>query len=288
MHAHATARSTGEHQKACYRVLVFGVLALFGPPAFGIPPSVYSAFYALLLVGYAVWGLRLTVLYHDDDSLGYLLALFDVALTLPLAVWGTESWMIGPLVGLWGAGVAATGILRYPRHLDLEAGPRGTIDAITGFRGPEELAPFVQASSSGAARRGGSYGLVHLRVCRFEELVCLGGRECADRAVAALGRRALREMGEATTAFRLRPDELAFVVADADGAALTDVARRVDAAFRPLVQGRKIDGTVGTAMCPHDGFEATELLRAATQGSRGSMAPATDSAPVRGTQVAVG
>jgi GGDEF domain-containing protein len=287
MHAHATARSSGEHQKACYRVLVFGVLALFGPPAFGIPPSVFSAFYALLLVGYAVWALRLTVLFHDDDSLGYLLTLFDVALTLPLAVWGTESWMIGPLVGLWGAGAAATVSLRYHRHLDSQVDPHGAIDQVTGFRGPGELAPFVQASSSAVARRGGSYGLVHLRVRRFEELVCLGGRECADRAVAVLGRRALREMSEAT-AFRLGADELAFVVADADAAALTDVARRTEAAFGRLVQGRKIDGTVGIAMCPQDGFEATELLRAATQGSRASMTLAIDSTRVRRTQVAVG
>jgi len=135
MHAHATARSTGEHQKACYRLLVIGVLAQFGPPAFGIPPSVFSACYALLLVGYAVWALRLTVVFHDDDSLGYLLTLFDVALTLPLAVWGTESWMIGPLVGLWGAGAAATAILRYRQQFDVQAGPRTSIDAITGLRG---------------------------------------------------------------------------------------------------------------------------------------------------------
>jgi len=137
------------------------------------------------------------------------------------------------------------------------------------------------------ARRGGSYGLVHLRVSRFEELVCLGGRECAERAVAVLGRRALHEMGEAT-AFRLRPDELAFVVAGADAAALTDVARRVDTAFGRLVQGRKIDGIVGIATCPDDGFEARELLHAATQGSGEGEASATDSSRVRRTQVAIG
>ncbi len=77
-----------ERQKAKYRIVVFGLLAVLGPPAFGFKVGALVALYSILLVAYSLWSLRLTVVFPNDSSLGYLLCLFDAALVMPLLVWG--------------------------------------------------------------------------------------------------------------------------------------------------------------------------------------------------------
>ena len=103
---------SGEHSKGRFRLPLLGLLALLGPFAFDLRVGLLSGLYSLILIGYALWALRLTVVFRDDAGLGYLLALFDVALTLPLVLWGRPSWALAPLVGAWVAGLTASIVIR--------------------------------------------------------------------------------------------------------------------------------------------------------------------------------
>src|SRR3990170_16495 len=103
---------SGEHSKGRYRLPLLGLLALFGPSVFDLRVGLFSALYSLILILYALWALRLTVVFRDDLGLGYLLALFDVALTLPLVLWGRPTWLLTPLVASWIVGLAASVFIR--------------------------------------------------------------------------------------------------------------------------------------------------------------------------------
>lgn len=267
MRAMTTATSMGEHQKACYRLLVLGVLALFGPPAFGLHSGWFTFLYGFLLVAYAVWAMRLTVLFHDDDHVGYLLTLFDVALTLPLVVWGKEPWLAGPLVALWVLGLSMSAMLQRRRRSERIAQAGGVVDAGTGFATVSTFLPAVERASSRAVREAEPYGVVSLRVHRFQELVSMNGRSAADRSLHTLGRRVLQEVREAEP-FRLRDDELVFLVPGACAGDLADLAIKASASCARLVDGRRLDASLGYAVCPRDGYDATELLRAAVTAGR--------------------
>src|SRR3990170_678762 len=124
---------SGEHSKGRYRLPVLGLLALFGPSVFGLRVGLFSALYSLILIVYALWSLRLTVVFRDDLGLGYLLALFDVALTLPLVVWGRPTWLLAPLVGAWIVGLAASVVIRW-REEKSRARSNVRVDPATGLR----------------------------------------------------------------------------------------------------------------------------------------------------------
>ncbi len=278
MHGVVTAQSSGEHQKACYRLMVFAILALFGPPAFGIPSGLFTLLYGGLLLGYAAWALRLTVLFHDEDQLGYLLTLFDIALTAPLVVWGREPSMVGPLVLLWVGGLSASAVMQRRRRLARIRPAQDGVDPGTGFRTGARLAREIESASSRVARGGEEYGLVVLRVQRYAELVALYGADFSQRALQTLARRVLYSH-RSTTTFRTREDELVFLLEDVHHTDLADLASAVGHACSRLVDGRRIDVSVGYAACPLDGYDAAELLRAAGLSGRGGRfraAPQTD------------
>jgi GGDEF domain-containing protein len=282
-----TATGKGEHQKACYRLLVFGVLALFGPPAFGLRPGWFTVLYGLLLVGYAFWAMRLTVLFHDDDHLGYLLTLFDVALTTPLVIWGREAWLAGPLVVLWLAGLSTSAVLQRRRRVQRWAQASGTQDPATGFATIGGFVPAVEQASSKTVRSDEPYGLLALRVHRFGELVALNGRTVADRSLHVLGRRVMQEARVAEP-FRLQDDELVFLVPGAGAGELAALAAAAGAACGRLVEGRRVDTSLGYAVCPRDGYDAAELLRVAGTSFRERPALSRDVAATGQARVAVG
>src|SRR5680860_1850366 len=135
MGALTTARSTRsrEHSKGRLRLPLLGLLALFGPSVFGLRVGLFSALYAFALIVYALWALRLTVVFRDDLGLGYLLALFDVALTLPLVLWGRPTWLLTPLVGSWIVGLATSVFIRSRQEKALSRRDL-LVDPATGLR----------------------------------------------------------------------------------------------------------------------------------------------------------
>ena len=265
----ATARSSrgGEQQKARYRLLVFGLLALFGPPAFGIPVGLLSALYAVTLLGYALWAMRLTVVFHDDDSVGYLLTLFDIVMTVPLVLWGTETWLTLPVAALWVAGVCASAMIQRRARVQQTLVQTSVVDRTTGFLTAARFDDSVDVEVELAESRCRGFALFTIRLNRFDELRVMQGPEAAERTMAALARRGQRAVGAEAQGFRLSRDVVALLVPGCSPAAAAELALEISRAQSALVDGRRADVLVGYAAAPRDGRVAAELYEAAADSA---------------------
>jgi GGDEF domain-containing protein len=253
---------SGEQRKALYRLPLLTLLALLGPSVFGLRVGYVSALYSLILVVYALWALRLTAVFRDDSGLGYLLALFDVALTLPLVVWGRPSWFLAPLVGAWVVGLIASVTIKS-RQENAYVREECAVDPATGLLASSSFREYVREHRQSDGQDE-CFGVLTLRVHRFGELVSLNGRDAADRSLVAVARRARREMACDTEAFRLAEDLVVFAGPVCGSLEASELAAAVSkAANRHLVDGRRIDSFVGYAVFPRDGYSADELVASA-------------------------
>lgn len=289
MSADTTARRfrSGEHLKGRYRLPLLGVLAALGPSAFGLRVGLLSGLYSLILVVYALWALRLTVVFRDDTGLGYLLSFFDVALTVPLVLWGRPTWLLAPLVLAWLAGLGVTVAIRS-REERARALVEALVDPASGLRTSACFREFVRDQGS-SLTDGGCFAVLTVRVQRFQELVAYYGRESAERALLAVARRACREAGGRIEAFRLGEDLLALAVPACGSVAAAELAANVSkGANRRLVEGRKIDTFVGYSVFPRDGLTADELVASAEAASAARVALRSPSLPAAvGARVSV-
>lgn len=276
-----------EHLKARYRLPILVVLAGLGPSAFGLRVGLLSGLYSAILVVYALWALRLTVVFRDDAGLGYLLSLFDVALTVPLVLWGRPTWLLVPLVTAWVLGLVASVTIRGQEER-LRAQVEALVDPASGLRTSACFREFVREEGLALADDG-CFSVLTVRVHRFHELVTYYGRDSAERALVAIARRASREAGEQIEAFRLGEDLLALAVPGCSPAEAAQVAVTVSrGANRRLVEGRKIDTFVGYAVFPRDGRTADELVASAEATTAARTAWRSPSLPVAvGARVSV-
>lgn len=283
----------GEHQKATYRLLVLGILALLGPPAFGIQVGFLSGIYSVLLVAYALWALRLAVVFRDDENLGLLLSLFDLVLTLPFLLWGSApTWSAAGCVALWTGGFLASARAKSGLRAARSVAARSLIDPASGFYAGHRFPAAVHVESEIADERKVAFAVVTVRVLRYEELLACHGPDAVDRAIGALSRRARHELGPDAEGFRLSDDLLVLVVPTYGP---VETAERAGALSRAvngrLIDGRRVDSFVGYAVFPRDGRTARELVEAA-EGSTPARAAGRTASGVRdvagGARVAVG
>lgn len=276
----------GEHQKGRYRLLVLGILALFGPPAFGIQVGFFSGVYSVVLVLYALWALRLTVVFHDDENLGFLLCLFDVAVTLPFILWGSgPTWLAAASVILWMGGFFASMRLKSSRRSDRSVAGARLVDVVSGFHSGHRFSAAVQTETEIADARGSAFAVVTLRVQRYGELLACHGPEAVDRAISALSRRSRRELGRDAEGYRLADDLLALIVPTRGPLETAERAGALSkAANGRLIDGRRVDSFVGYAVFPRDGHTGRELVEAAERSTPARRAGRA----VTGGRVAVG
>ena len=243
---------------------MFGFLALFGPPAFGIEVGLFSILYSAALILYSIWAIRLTVVFADDQGLGYLLTLFDVVMTLPLVIWGTTEWLAAPVAGLWVMGISSSAILQRRRRLARLHTSQALVDPVTGFLSEHRFARAVEDELELAQARKKSFGLVTLRIRRYRELVDYFGEDSAHRALTCICRRAGREVGVEGEGFRLSEDSIAFLLPACGPIQAAETAASVARSVRSkLIEGRRVECKVGYALGPRDGMEAEALLAAA-------------------------
>jgi GGDEF domain-containing protein len=275
----------GEHQKGRYRLLVLGILALFGPPVFDIQVGFLSVVYSVALVLYAFWALRLTVVFRDDENLGFLLCLFDVALTLPFVLWGAgPTWLAAAGITAWMGGFVVSARIKNSRSRRWVA-PAPLMDRASGFNSGHRFSGAVRTEAEMADARGSTFAVVTVRVQRYDELLACHGPEAVDRAVAALSRRSRRELGPDAEGYRLADDLLALIVSARGPVEAAERAGALSkAANGRLIDGRRIDSFVGYAVFPRDGHTARELVEAA---ERSTPARVADRVAVAG-RVAVG
>lgn len=259
----------GEHQKGKYRLLVLGILALFGPPAFGIQVGFFSAIYSVALVLYALWALRLTVVFHDDENLGFLLCLFDVAFTVPFILWGSgPPWLAAVSVILWMGGFFASMRIKSGRRSTRSFAAAPLIDVASGFFSGHRFTAALQTETEVADARGSACAVVTVRVQRYSELLACHGPDAVDRAIAALSRRSRRELGPDAEGYRLADDLLALIVPTRGPVEAAERAGALSkAANGRLIDGRRVDSFVGYAVFPRDGQTARELVEAAERST---------------------
>lgn len=271
MRAAKTARFTGgaEQRKARYRLIVLTLLALVGMPAFRLELGWVAILYGLLLVGYALWALRLTVLFYDDDSVGLLLTVLDVAVTLPLLLWGSPGWLVLPLGGAWALDLVSSIVIqRRVRQVRQQSASRSLADPVTGFATKVRFAETVSCAIREAEEDGSALCLITLTVQRFREMESYYGPTAAATALVAVSRRVLRDLGDPVEAFRLAEDTVAFLLPGCSTLEAAELALSASrAANDHLVGGRRVDSTVGYAIAPRDGTAPGELLAAARAAS---------------------
>jgi GGDEF domain-containing protein len=298
MTSHATARSprATEQQKARGRVVLLTLIGLVCPPLAGVRSVTVWIFYALFFVVYSLWASRLVHSFSRDRRLGYLLSVTDTATVLPLLVWTPTGAIRGVLIALCVAGLLCTVYADGRRSAPDTARLR---QATLPNEGEHSTAPSHLETSLERALRvrlhvyeatQGRFALIVLRVLRFQEMADYYGPEAADRALAALGRRGLRQLGADGQHFFLPEGRVAFVFST--GSAGWRVDGHKDSTFElvdpydvesfamalgrkvceHLVDGHRVECVVGWASAPADGLDAEDLLYAAESGAQSTAA----------------
>ena len=289
-----------ERQKARVRLPVLILLALFGPPLVGVHAAAVLVIYTVIAVLYSLWTVRLVHLFSSDRRLGYFLCLTDAAILLPLMAWGSAAGLRVALILICAAGLAAT---LWADHVRTDTSAWQTAEARSRERArARELveleAPSAEIGLERAVRarfrilttNGARFGLVVLRVLRFEETASYYGEEASMRVLSALGRRGLRLLGPDAQRFVLPGGRIAFLFEtepdtgrvndrgeggfswsgpyDVEGLAMT-LGRRV---CEHLIDGRRVECVVGWASAPADGMGAEDLLYVAESGAQSTAA----------------
>jgi GGDEF domain-containing protein len=246
--------------------------------------------YMAFAILYSLWGLRLSAQFARDRRLGYLLCLTDLAILLPLLVWGTPVAVQVLLLLLWAAGFLAThASVRNARVAPRVASSRTGTDASAGTHpleaGPDTpLERAVRVRLSLFRANGTRFALVVLRLLRFDETVSYYGEESSRRVLAAVCRRGLRLLGPDAQHFVLPGGRVAFVFeieqhrpvgkahsGDADPIDPPDVESLAMAVGRKacerLVDGHRVECAVGWASAPADGLNADDLMYVGAQST---------------------
>ncbi len=311
----APARRVTEHQKARVRLPLLTLIALFGPLFSGVRSTSVWIVYVVFVVLYALWTLRLSRSFSRDRRLGYLLCLTDIAIMLPLLVWSSSAALRAVLVLVCAGGVAFT--CKVDRSQTRNGMP--VENALPAVRGPSAREwrarakrperPSAEALLERAVRTrlqvftatGARFGLVVLRIARFEEVGSYYGEEAAERLVSAVSRRGLRLLGPDAQHFSLRGGKVAFLFEtephtllghgryetglawsdpyDVEGLAMA-LGRK---ACEHLVDGHRVECVAGWASAPADGLTADDLMYVAETGAQSTAAfrrVAGSSAPV--------
>jgi hypothetical protein len=287
-----------EHQKARVRLLLLTFLALLGPPLTGVHSASVWVFYVAFVVLYSLWSLRLSYHFSGDRRLGYLLCLTDTAILLPLLVWSSAAAVQVILILTCAAGLTVTygadrakaetasrasNQLRGAERRSASPRPR-ELDAETG------LERAVRVRLRVFTTNGARFGLVVLRIMRFEETMSYYGEEASERLLSAMSRRGLRLLGPDAQHFPLPGGRVAFLFEtepgtaraageegrgfvwsdsyDVEGLAMS-LARKV---CEHLIDGHRVECVVGWASAPADGLNADDLMYAAESGAQSTAA----------------
>jgi len=300
----APVRRTAEHQKALVRLPLVTAITLLGPLFSGVRSAAVWIVYVVFVLLYSLWVLRLSRTFSSDRRLGYLLCLTDIAILLPLLVWSSAAALQIVLALLCVAGLAFT----YRADWLRGGAAAKAEDGLSSIRGPSARdwrakarraeQPSPEALLERAVRTrlqvftasGARFGLVVLRIARFDEVVSYYGEESAGRLLSAISRRGLRLLGPDAQDFTLRGGKVAFLFEtepdalqghsryesgfawsdpyDVEGLAMA-VGRKV---CEHLVDGHRVECVVGWASAPSDGLTADDLMYVAETGAQSTAA----------------
>ncbi len=145
-------------------------------------------------------------------------------------------------------------------------------DALTGLPNRyllrERLEQVTHATHATHGRSAGA-ALLLIDLDNFKEVNDTFGHACGDLLLRRIGQRLREVLRESDTVARMGGDEFAVLLANADHVSALSAARRIGAAIAGthMIDGHAIvtEASMGIALVPAHGTEATELLRAADE-----------------------
>jgi hypothetical protein len=175
---------------------------------------------------------------------------------------------------------AQSGVTATIRVRRSPTGPAKVIDL------PSDRESAVRARLRVFGAEGARFGLVILRVLRYEEVASYYGEEISTHIMAAIGRRGIRLLGQDAQRFPLPGGRVAFLFDNETAAATRDedlgwtdphdveglamsLGRKV---CEHLIEGHRVECVVGWASAPVDGLTASDLLSAAEAGAHSTAA----------------
>lgn len=286
-----------ELQKARVRLILLPLIGIACPPLAGVRSAAVWILYAAFLLAYSLWALRLTRNFSNDRRLGYLLALTDTAVLLPLMAWASARALQVVLAMIVVAGLGATYLADRTRPAT-RTNDESVAYGASAAPSKRVSSPAVETALERAMRvrlrvlaeTQTRFALVVLRVVRLEEIAAYYGPEAGEHVLAAVTRRGLRVLGADAQHFVLPGGRIAFVFSTGSGSTRTvipgepagnsidpyDVESFAMALGRKtcehLVDGHRIECVVGWASAPADGLSADDLMYAAESGAQSTAA----------------
>jgi GGDEF domain-containing protein len=251
-------------------------------------------FYIVFATLYSLWALRLTRTFFADRRLGYILVLTDSSVLLPLAAWSSGVGMKAFVLLACAGGLAVTlaaDSVRQRRTAQSNGirSKRPDRAAASSLQDPRlGLETAIRLRLQVYQNSGARFGLVILRITRFEELSSYYGEDTSQRLLASIGRRGIRLLGQDAQRFPLPGGRVAFLFeteraaeraarddgmnwsdpCDVEGLAMT-LGRRV---CEHLIEGQRVECVVGWASAPVDGLSANDLAATAEEGAHSTAA----------------
>jgi hypothetical protein len=285
--------------------LLFTLLTLLVPALSGVRSTAAWVVYVFFALLYSLWTLRLSSIFARDRRLGYVLCLTDVAVLLPLLVWDSGRCVRARVVIVYGAGLGLSYVIDRGQTRHCAVAPVSlAVHRRKAGRSVRMSTPEMMLEHALRTRlclfssEGVRFGLVILRIVRFEEAVTYYGSDAAGRVLSAVGRRGLRQLGPDAHAslsgrmaflFRDRtrlqaprtPQLRESEPYDVEGMAMR-LARKT---CEHLIEGHRGECVGGWASAPVDGLTAEDLLAAAESGTRSTEAFSRVSGPRVAAQV---
>lgn len=287
MHKTAGKAHLTERQKAWARLALLIVIGLVCPPLAAASSGLVWGLYLLLATVYGLWAVNFTYRASDDRVRGYLLALTDAVVLIPLMVWSPGLAMRFVLALVWVVGLAASWRAARGSQARRSNPSEDVATRHRRSRGGEVAMPLERALAARLRllfEEGTRFGLVLMRITEHKDMVEEYGDEGAQRLLRAVGLKGLRYLGEDAQLFLLAGGRVGFVFAtngqaragdpygegeenrvescDVEGLAMA-VARR---SCEDIIDGYRLECVVGWASAPADGTDVDDLMYAAESG----------------------
>ena len=289
-----------ERIKACVRLPLFFVLTLFCPPLAGMHLGILWVLYILAGIAYSMCIFCITKRFIIENWLGYVLTIIDVVFVLPLMVGNISAGMVVVLIfvcvgSFFMSSIAITepdtanpfsvasgvaipnargGVLSNRRYAAMQTkrlALRNNLESAINTR--------LKIFKKDKVR----FGLLILRVSRFEEISTYYGKETAGRLMSGVGKRGLKLLGEDAQRFSLLDGRVAFLfeidkainrarknstnlwwndISDVETLALALGSRICER----LIEGQRVECIMGWSSVPKDGLSVYDLLKVAETG----------------------
>lgn len=250
---------------ALYLIVFMAVLTVEGSD------TNYVWIYIIPVLSYAMLGLRPGLLI----SLPFMLITLTVLLTHKLDIYGDPSLReLSNLLNL----VACAVLMMIFMHV-YEKGRAETqrqlvymaaTDALTGLPNRGQFQTTLRSVIADSQRRRAEFTLVVLDLDRFKQVNDTHGHDAGDEILRQLGQCMSEGLRESDFVARLGGEEFAVILREASmpvAAALAESIREKIANYPFTYEGLPIQvhATLGVAVFPHDGKDATTLYKAADE-----------------------